>query len=218
MGGLGRNDKAKGFAEHFFVTCRYANMIAVNAPFPLTSAPVRFRISVDNFELLDRSGSFREYAKTELLDGTIYAMNAQHRPHARAKGLLYRALGDALAARGSALEVLTEVSVAMPPENMPEPDLVVTSAPGGEGPVPLASVALLIEIADTTLSHDLGPKAAVYAANGVPEYWVVDLEGRVVHQMWSPSGEAYGEKRATTLDERIAAATIEGLAVETAGI
>lgn len=184
----------------------------------MSSAPARLRLNVGNFELLNRSGSLRDYAKTELLDGTIYVMNAQYRPHARIKGLLYRVLGDALANMGSTLEVLAEVSVAMPPENMPEPDLVVTSEPGGDGPVPLASVALLIEIADTTLGHDLGPKAAIYASNGVPEYWVIDVQGRAVRQMWSPDGERYAEQRDVLLGARLEAATMPGLAVDTSGI
>ena len=33
---------------------------------------------------------------------------------------------------------------------------------------------LLIEIADLNLDYDLKTKAALYAAHGVPEYWVIN--------------------------------------------
>jgi hypothetical protein len=33
--------------------------------------------------------------------------------------------------------------------------------------VPVSSVALIVEVADTTLDFDLGPKAELYAAAGV---------------------------------------------------
>lgn len=42
----------------------------------------------------------------------------------------------------------------------------------------------------SSLARDLGVKAAVYAAAGVPEYWVVDLAGRrmLVHRHATTSG------------------------------
>ncbi len=50
----------------------------------------------------------------------------------------------------------------MPPHSAPEPDLTLTSEPDGDGPVPLGSVALIVEISDATLRHDLGVKQEVY--------------------------------------------------------
>jgi hypothetical protein len=50
------------------------------------------------------------------------------------------------------------------------------------------------------------------------EYWVVDVNRGMIHQMWSPQAEAYGERLEVAFGQRIEAATIKGLAVETAGI
>jgi hypothetical protein len=61
-------------------------------------------------------------------------VNAQHRPHARAKSLLHRKLADALQLLGSSLEVLVEVSVAIPPDHLPEPDLTLTLTLPGTDP------------------------------------------------------------------------------------
>jgi Uma2 family endonuclease len=41
-------------------------------------------------------------------------------------------------------------------------------------------VALLVEVADSSLAYDLGEKKAAYARAGIPEYWVVDLRHDVV--------------------------------------
>ena len=41
-------------------------------------------------------------------------------------------------------------------------------------------VHLVVEVADTSLRHDLLRKAPLYIAGGVPEVWVVDLVADVV--------------------------------------
>ena len=101
--------------------------------------------------------------KTELIDGAIYAMNPQHRPHVRIKSELAFRLRLALEAIGSTLFVAIEGTVAMPPNDAPGPDIIVTSEPEGEGPFPISSIALLAEVADSTIRLDLG-QAHRYAA------------------------------------------------------
>jgi Uma2 family endonuclease len=157
--------------------------------------PRPVKLTVDDFLRLDEAGAFGAYAKTELIEGVIVAMNARHRPHGFAKDELAYRLRRALEANGSRHHVSTEVAVAMPPGNLPHPDITLTREPRGEGPIPLASAALIVEISDTTLAFDLGTKARAYAANGVAEFWVVNLPDRLVHQFWSPSPGGYAEGR-----------------------
>lgn len=181
---------------------------------PLTTSPLPYRLTVEDFFRLDEAGAFEGYGKTELIRGEVFYMNAQHRPHARAKMAMYEALRGWIETNDPDFSVLVEATVSMPPHTAPEPDLILTSEPDGDGPVPIASVRLLIEIADTTLSNDLKIKAGVYAENGVPEYWVVDLKKKLVHTMWSPGTEGYASRDKVKLGERIEAATIAGLAFD----
>ena len=174
-----------------------------------------YRLRVEDYLLLDNAGTFAAYAKTELLDGEIFYMNAQHRPHARIKSRLYEALREALRAIASPGEPLIEASIAMPDHSVPEPDIVVTDDPEGDGLVPLSSVRLVVEVADTSLAQDLGLKAALYAREGIPEYWVVDVNGRVIHQLWAPVGDTFGGRREHAFGARIEAETIVGLSVAT---
>ena len=175
-------------------------------------------LRVEDFFRLDESGAFEGYGKTELLDGGVVYMNAQHRPHARCKAALYDGLRDALRGLDSPLSVMIEASVAMPPHDAPEPDLVLTSEPDGLGPVPLATVALIVEVSDATLAGDLGAKATIYARHGVPEYWVADIAGKRIIQHSQPSLHGYAIRRDVAFGDAIEAVTVAGLAVATDGL
>jgi Uma2 family endonuclease len=177
----------------------------------------KHRLTVDEFLLLDREGAFGD-RRTELFEGEVYYMSPKHRPHARAVTQLVVALANALEESGSGLNVLTDISVRLSGHDVPEPDIAITDAPEGDGILPLESAKLLIEVADSTLTQDLGLKVALYAVASVPEYWVVDVNGRVIHQMWAPGAQGYTERREVVFGERIEAATIEVLAVETGSL
>lgn len=181
---------------------------------PLNTAPLRVKLRIEDYLLLDRSGAFDGYAKTELIDGEIFFMNAQHRPHARIKMKLYDAISAALRDSRSPLTALVEAGISVPDHGVPEPDIVLTSEPDGEGLVPLTSVALVVEVADSTLTNDLGRKVELYAVAGIPEYWVADVEAKVIHQMWAPEGAAYAQQREVAFGEPIEVATVAGLVVE----
>lgn len=182
------------------------------------TAPRPVKLTVDDFLLLDRSGAFRRYAKTELINGVIVAVNAQYSSHARVKSRMHLALAPAVRSTMPGYEVLVEVAVSMPNESMPEPDLVVTSFMGGREPVPVETVALVVEVSDTTLAYDLEEKANLYAANGVPECWVVDVEGGRVHQLWRPGARSYADRREVPFGECLEAATVTGLSVPTSAL
>ncbi len=58
-----------------------------------------------------------------------------------------------------------------------------------------ADILLVVEIGDTSLDHDLGAKARLYGRAGVPEYWVIDINARRIHQHRKPNAEGYGSVR-----------------------
>lgn len=184
----------------------------MNAPNRIVTTPERARLSVANFLLLADSGAFAAYTKSELIDGDIYVMNAQYSHHARTKSRLLVALAIRLKEIGSDLEALGEVSIRLNDDSMPEPDIVLTRW-AGHGPVPVETVSLIVEVADTTLDIDLGRKAELYAAAGVPEYWVVDLNYDRVLMHARPEGDTYRGQRDVPFGGPLTAATIEGLEV-----
>ncbi|MDO6413118.1 Uma2 family endonuclease [Sphingomonas sp. BIUV-7] len=181
----------------------------------LVTTPTLVPLTLGDYLRLDEAGAFEDYGKTELIEGQIYYMNAQHRPHARVKSDLFVQLALALRSLEADVRALVEASIAVPPHNAPEPDIVLTDAADGTGLVPLDSVRLVIEVSETTLSNDLGRKAKLYARHGIAEYWVVDVTARVFHQMWRPEVDAYTKDRIVPFGYDLRAETITGLLVAT---
>lgn len=175
---------------------------------------VKYRLTVADYTLLAESGAFAD-KRTELIDGDVLLMSPQLRPHLFVKSELGFRLRLALRELGGGLWVGEEGSVELSARDMPLPDIIATDEPRGAGAVPLASVALIVEVADTSLAFDLGPKAQLYAAAGIPEYWVADVNGRVLHQHSRPEGGTYADRRTIPFGELVAAATIPGLTIAT---
>jgi Uma2 family endonuclease len=182
--------------------------------FDARNVPHTAKLRVADFMLLNDAGAFDAYSKTELIEGEIICMQAQYSRHARVKTRLIFALETALQAMDSGLETISEVSVHLTDDSMPEPDIVLTRHKGG-GAVPLDTVALIVEVSDTTLDHDLGRKARLYARAGVPEYWVIDVEENRALLHMEPAADGYAEQIDVPFGERLISGTIDGLAVET---
>lgn len=189
----------------------------MNAPVRLADTHEQARLRAEDFLLLADHGTFDDHAKTELIDGIIYTMNAQYSRHARTKTRLIVALAERLKEVGSELEVVSEVSVRVARDSVPEPDIVLTRFQG-EREMPADTVALVIEVADTTLPTDLGRKVALYAVAGIPEYWVIDLDGGRVVKHHRPRQDGYEVCDEVALGQRLVSATLGWLQVETAGL
>ena len=176
-------------------------------------APGKYKLTVEDFLRLDEAGVFATH-RTELLDGDIIIMNAEYRPHGAIKGELSYRIRRVLEEIGSSLFPM-EASVLLSDHDLPLPDIALTSEPLGDGPIPLHSVALIVEVAASTARRDLRDKPVLYARAKVPEYWVIDPKARVIHQMWSPRSERYAEIRQVAFGEPLTAATIEALTIRT---
>ncbi len=124
------------------------------------SIPIKLRSR--DYERLAEAGAFEGVGKTELVDGTVYTMSPQYRAHGYATSELDYRLRRALEALASPLYVAFEQSVDLAEHSEPQPDIILTTAPRGEGAIPAASVALLVEVSVSTRAFDLGDKAAVY--------------------------------------------------------
>lgn len=178
----------------------------------------KVKLRVEDFDLLALNGGLEGLERTELLDGDIHLMSPQFLRHAMAKAVFYNALLDWQRNHRPELLVLSEVSVAMPPSDQPIPDVVLCDWPQGTLGVPVEAVHLLIEVADGSRKRDLGYKKALYARQGVPEYWVVDLAKAKVLRFSAPGADGWRGEAEVAFGERIEAATLAGLAVETKGL
>jgi len=78
-------------------------------------------------------------------------------------------------------------------ESMPEPDVFWIDAAHRRGRPTSKVIPLVIEVAVTSMDHDLVTKQRLYAIEQIAEYWVVapDTETVIVHR--EPVGERYGK-------------------------
>lgn len=134
-----------------------------------------------------------EGERFELLDGELIHKMGKKRPHVVATMETARALREVFGEDFVNTEAPINVAEPDNAANEPEPDVVVLrqpsrSLPGNPGP---GELALVVEVADSTLRLDLTAKARLYARAGIREYWVVDLAHRVLHVMRDPAPDGY---------------------------
>lgn len=192
--------------------------MTVHHPIQVETSHRPYRFTERDYVLLSENGAFADYAKTELIEGVIYAVNAQYSRHIRVQSRLYRVLADACDELGNGSSAWIEGSISIDGETTPRPDIFVSYGLPDDGAVPLSSVLLIVEVADSSLDQDLGSKAALYARVGLAEYWVADVNGCVIHQMWSPADGVYRKRQRIPFSQAITAATVSGLRVETADL
>jgi Uma2 family endonuclease len=71
-------------------------------------------------------------------------------------------------------------------ESRPLPDLVILNGTPRQIITHPTTGLLVIEISDSTLEYDQTDNAALYAANMIPEYWIINLNAQCVDVRRSP--------------------------------
>jgi Uma2 family endonuclease len=135
-----------------------------------------------------QAGVLTEDDPVELLEGWIVFKMPRNPPH---DSTIDRG-GDVLRQRlpqGWYLRVQNAVTID---ESEPEPDLAIVSGTPGDyfSRHPGApDIALLVEVADSTLNRDR-EKGRLYARARVPVYWIINLIDSRVEVYTDPSGPA----------------------------
>lgn len=156
--------------------------------------PVRQFTVEDYFKLVD-TGVLGEDDNCELLEGWIVPKMGKKPLHDNTIDIV-DGIVDSLLTSGWFTRIQNVLQTAT---SAPEPDVAVTRGQRGSFPDrhPQGSdVGLVIEVADSTLHIDRR-KALIYAAAGVPRYWIVNLPDRCV--------EVYENARSTSDGVRYAA-------------
>jgi Uma2 family endonuclease len=124
----------------------------------------------------------------ELIDGYIVDMTPIGPPHVVAVMLLAAALAQAF---NAGYIIRQQAPLATDAFGEPQPDIaVVPGAVRDYGHTHPTSAVLIVEIADSSLRYDRLTKGSLYAAVGVPEYWVVNLTEHQVEVYQQPTADA----------------------------
>jgi Uma2 family endonuclease len=138
-----------------------------------------------------------------LLDGRIYQMAIPGPPHNVGVGLADYVF-KAIFATGYWVRI--QMPLVLGQWTDPVPDIAVLTGSVRDYVATQPTTAeLVVEVADTSLAIDTGEKAELYAAAGIADYWVVDLNNRVliIHRDPRPdpgrqSGSSYRTVRTLT--------------------
>jgi Uma2 family endonuclease len=146
------------------------------------------RFTIEEYYRLVEAGILEEDARVELLDGQIIPMAPIGPEHHWILDTLTRTFNRQEDGR---FGVGPGRSLPIPRHNVPEPDLVIyRSGVSRRRHLTAADVLLVVEIADSTLTRDLGFKADLYRAAKIPEYWVVDVRNQCL-RVFTLTGDRY---------------------------
>ncbi|MEA2711699.1 MAG: hypothetical protein QOF78_4300 [Phycisphaerales bacterium] len=149
--------------------------------------PQTKRWTREEFYELAEQGYFRG-KRVQLIEGEIFEMAPQGHPHSKAITLLNR---WATTHFPSPALVRIQMPLNASARSDPEPDVAVLPDPSWSQTDHPETALLVIEVSDSSLRLDRR-KAAIYAAAGVPEYWIVNLNESQIEVHRDP---VRGEKR-----------------------
>jgi Uma2 family endonuclease len=161
---------------------------------PAAATPHRF--DVDDYHRMAAAGILSPEDRVELIEGEIVDMAPIGSEHGGKINRLNRLVAQAVA--DGRLIASIQNPLRLDRRNEPQPDLMLLRPRPDDYAAshPTASdVLLLVEIADSSLAWDRGPKLALYARHGVPEVWIVDLVGRTVEICRASGPDGYAERR-----------------------
>lgn len=97
-------------------------------------------------------------------------------------------------------------------DSKPEPDIVLLKRADHryrKVTPAAADVLLLIEVADSSLGYDRTVKKSLYAENGIPEYWIVNLCDRCIELFRQPLPDGtYAESRSLSFQDSVSLAAL----------
>jgi Uma2 family endonuclease len=159
---------------------------------------LRRKINVDEYYRMAEDGRLAPDARVELIEGEIIPMPPIGVDHAWLTSYLWEELHGAL--EGLAY-VRAQLPVHLTAYTEPQPDLVVAAGPSSayRKKHPHADdILLAVEISDTSLRDDRRFKLPLYARSGVPELWIVDVQGLRMEVFRSPEKGSYAHAEVIT--------------------
>lgn len=131
----------------------------------------------------------------ELLDGVHVMTPAPSLPHQSVLGEFSYVLRGGLEGNAELMLLASPADIALSPRTLVQPDLFVIRKPANvrlarwsDVGVPVLAIEFL---SPSTAARDRGAKRRIYQQAGVAEYWIVDLDARLVER-WRP-GDARPE-------------------------
>ena len=151
---------------------------------------VPYRFTVEEYYRLGEVGILSPESRVELIDGFIVCKPMQHQPHQRAVRRLHNFMARL---NGPDWTIQSQLPVNFEQSSL-EPDLAILRGPEADydhHQTTGSDVALVIEVADTSLAYDSGSKRRQYARAGIPVYWIVNIADSRIEVLSQLEGNEY---------------------------
>ncbi len=175
------------------------------------------------YDRLIELGAFQVDEHLELIGGELIAGEPQGAEHYTAIRKSTKALEKAF---GPGWEVRPQGPLGLDDESEPEPDVAVV--PGSVDDYRSAHPSrpvLVLEVAVSTLGFDRGHKGSLYARAGVADYWLLNLEARVLEVYRQPApdpsapfGWRYARREVVASADNLAPLAVPGATVAVADL
>jgi Uma2 family endonuclease len=148
-----------------------------------------YRFTADEYHRLGEAGILGEDDPVELLNGDLVVrepVGGEHRTLVDSLNILF---ANRIGLDRYRIGIQNPIS--LDPHSEPQPDVTLYAASvRGRHPRP-DEIFLLVEVADTSLAYDRGPKLEAYARGRIPEVWVIDVVRRRVFIHRNPDQGRY---------------------------
>jgi Uma2 family endonuclease len=173
--------------------------MAQQTPLPITVSPHLAsrlsRLTVWQYDRMIENGTFVNAEDVELIEGLLVTKMGRNRPHEQAGK---KGLAALLRIAPSGWHVAKEDPIVASDWSKPEPDLALVRGrveDYADRDVTAGDVGLTVEIADSSLAADREVMGRLYAAGGIPVYWIVNVKDRQLEVYANPVNGAYPAPR-----------------------
>lgn len=176
------------------------------------------RFTVAEYEDMIETGILAEDDKVELIHGEVIPKMPPGRRHMAHVKRLIRLFAPRVGDRAT-LSAQDPVVLA---DSAPEPDfaLLAPQTDDYESAKPMAAdVILVVEVSDSSVEFDRETKGPLYAQNGIPEYWLIDLTTNTVtvHRGPQPDG-TWASEDTLTPGGTLSVAALPGVSIPVADL
>jgi Uma2 family endonuclease len=160
-----------------------------------------YRFTVDEYHRMGEVGILGEDDRVELLNGDLITMapiGGEHRTLVDSLNLLF-----ARRAENERYRIGIQNPISLDLYSEPQPDVVLyNSSVLGRHPRP-EEIFIVVEVADSSVTYDLGPKLTAYAQAGIAEVWIVDAIRRRVLIHRQPGRSGYEKQLEATVADTV---------------
>lgn len=178
-----------------------------------------WRISSERYLEMIREGVLGPDDRVELINGMIIEMSPAGSKHDYVTNRLIKVFTPIC----NDLDFWVQSTLVVDSSHIYDPDFLLLKPRPSEDSYkdrhPDAhDVALVIEVAGSSLAKDREIKRPVYAAAGIPEFWLIDLESETIFIHRDPTGDCFQFIREVQKSESVDARCLPGKAISVSSL